>query len=68
MGDKYGPKTPGLIRAYGCCKCQREHREGVDAEFADHSTFQSKHGVYERVPADKGEEFAAEFERITAAE
>jgi hypothetical protein len=51
-GDSYGTRTPGLIRCYGCVKCQREHREGIDAEFVPHDTFQSKHGIYQRLPSE----------------
>lgn len=33
------------VKAYGCTRCQRCHREG-DALFQKHFWFQSKHGWY----------------------
>jgi len=36
------------VRAYGCVRCQREHRQGLDAEYEPHLPFQSKHGYYLR--------------------
>lgn len=42
------------VRCYGCVRCQREHREGLDAEYPAHLMSQSKHGTYLR-PATVGE-------------
>jgi hypothetical protein len=36
------------VRAYGCVRCQKEHREGLDPEYEPHLMFQSKHGWYLR--------------------
>lgn len=38
------------IREYGCCQCQKYHREGLDDEYEPHLFFQSKHGWYDRPP------------------
>lgn len=38
-----------LVREYGCVLCQVNHREGIDAEYADHLYHQSKHGWHERI-------------------
>ncbi|MFL5327372.1 MAG: hypothetical protein ACJ8C4_00525 [Gemmataceae bacterium] len=49
------------ITYYGCVLCQREHREGIDAEYKPHLWKQSKHGVRVRGPLNLGEKFAAYF-------
>lgn len=46
-----------IVREYGCTKCQRYHREGIDAEYRPHLPHQSKHGWRER-RATMGERFA----------
>ncbi len=59
----YGrPLTGPALTCYGCCRCQKEHRRGIDPEYADHLIHQSKRGTYERAPLDHGEKFAYHFE------
>ncbi len=58
--DRGNPRR--LIRAYGCCRCQREHVEGSEM-FAAHLMSQSKHGIYERLPTD-----AEAFARLMSEE
>jgi hypothetical protein len=55
----YGYIGPTPITEYGCVKCQKYHRLGIDAWYDDHLYFQSKHGIRERAPIGKGEEFIA---------
>ena len=55
-GTYIGP-TP--ITTYGCTLCQRHHRKGLDAEYEAHLYRQDKHGVRERAPLGKAEEFVA---------
>ena len=50
---------PTPITEYGCVKCQKYHRMGLDAEYEDHIYHQSKHGVRERAPRGIAEEFVA---------
>ena len=38
-----------LVTEYGCCRCQRTHRKGIDPEYGPHLIAQSKHGYYTRV-------------------
>jgi hypothetical protein len=47
------------ITAFGCCRCQREHRKGMDAEYESHLMHQSKHGYYRRAPLTMAEWFSA---------
>lgn len=55
----YGrPLTGPAVTCYGCVKCQREHRKGIDSEYDDHILYQSKHGINQRAPLDHGERFA----------
>ena len=42
-------RTP--VRAYMCCKCQKEQREEWEPDlYRDHVMRQSRHGGYERPP------------------
>jgi hypothetical protein len=38
-----------LVREYGCVRCQKWHRRGIDPEYEPHLYYQSKHGWHERV-------------------
>jgi hypothetical protein len=55
-GQYIGP-TP--ITEYGCVKCQKYHRLGLDPEFDEHLYHQAKHGTRKRAPLGKAEEFVA---------
>lgn len=55
-GTYIGP-TP--ITEYGCVKCQKYHRLGIDPEYEAHLMHQSKHGTAQRAPRGKREELAA---------
>lgn len=57
----YGYFGPDGVRYYGCCLCQKEHREGLDPEYPLHIGRQSKHGIQYRAPTI-GERFAREME------
>jgi hypothetical protein len=50
---------PTPITYYGCVRCQKYHRKGFDAEFEAHKFDQDKHGIRERGPIGKDEEFIA---------
>lgn len=50
---------PTPITEYGCCRCQKWHRKGMDAEYDCHIMHQSKHGIREREPRGIAEEFVA---------
>ena len=47
------------VRYYGCCRCQRNHAEGLDPLYEAHLMSQSKHGVRERPP-----ELVEQFRRL----
>lgn len=55
-GTYIGP-TP--ITEYGCTRCQKWHRLGLDSEYEAHLMLQSKHGTSTRAPRTKAEEFVA---------
>lgn len=47
----YNPSDPARpVVCFGCCRCQREHADGLDPLFHPHLYFQSRHGPYERPP------------------
>lgn len=46
-----GPDLCRKIREYGCVKCQKYHRRGIDDLYEPHLFFQSKHGWSERKPS-----------------
>lgn len=48
------PDPARPVREYGCTRCQKWHREGLDAEYEPHLYWQSKHGPMER-PATPAE-------------
>jgi hypothetical protein len=55
----YGYIGPTPITEYGCVRCQKYHRKGLDAEYEDHLYYQSKHGTSTRAPITIEEKFVA---------